>query len=243
MAWNQQLAVAMHNRALKGDFEPGFMVKLAHKDCRLAMAMNASARARGAGRRRDRRDAGGGDGQGARRCRRRRGAEAARGCGGGERAPAGEHRRARRREPGGRSSIPRDDVAVLVGTGGGGGGGASSSAATPAGPIAETVTAGAALPLGHKLAVRALAEGAVVRKYGEVIGRMTARRGRGGSRPRPQSRRACGPEGAGRGGQGVCARGFRRDRRPSGGRRRGGRRRRRGGWRRRRRRPRAGRGG
>lgn len=41
MAWNQQLAVAMHNRALKGDFSPGFMVKLAHKDCRLAMAMNA----------------------------------------------------------------------------------------------------------------------------------------------------------------------------------------------------------
>jgi 4-hydroxybutyrate dehydrogenase / sulfolactaldehyde 3-reductase len=42
MAWNQQLAVAMHNRALKGDFEPGFMVKLAHKDCRLALAMNES---------------------------------------------------------------------------------------------------------------------------------------------------------------------------------------------------------
>lgn len=40
MAWNQQLAVAMHNRALKGDFAPGFMVKLAHKDCRLALAMN-----------------------------------------------------------------------------------------------------------------------------------------------------------------------------------------------------------
>ncbi|CDX52937.1 putative oxidoreductase with NAD(P)-binding Rossmann-fold domain [Mesorhizobium plurifarium] len=40
MAWNQQLAVAMHNRALKGDFEPGFMVQLAHKDCRLALAMN-----------------------------------------------------------------------------------------------------------------------------------------------------------------------------------------------------------
>lgn len=42
MAWNQQLAVAMHNRALKGDFEPGFMIKLAHKDCRLALEMNAS---------------------------------------------------------------------------------------------------------------------------------------------------------------------------------------------------------
>lgn len=42
MAWNQQLAVAMHNRGLKGDFEPGFMVRLAHKDCRLALAMNRS---------------------------------------------------------------------------------------------------------------------------------------------------------------------------------------------------------
>lgn len=40
MAWNQQLAVAMHSRALRGDFEPGFMVKLAHKDCRLALGMN-----------------------------------------------------------------------------------------------------------------------------------------------------------------------------------------------------------
>jgi 4-hydroxybutyrate dehydrogenase/sulfolactaldehyde 3-reductase len=41
MAWNQQLAVSMHLRALKGDFDPGFMVKLAHKDCRLALAMDA----------------------------------------------------------------------------------------------------------------------------------------------------------------------------------------------------------
>jgi 4-hydroxybutyrate dehydrogenase/sulfolactaldehyde 3-reductase len=40
MAWNKQLEVAMHMRALKGDFEPGFMVKLAHKDCRLALAMD-----------------------------------------------------------------------------------------------------------------------------------------------------------------------------------------------------------
>jgi 4-hydroxybutyrate dehydrogenase / sulfolactaldehyde 3-reductase len=40
MAWNNQLAVAMHLRALKGDFDPGFMVKLAHKDCRLALAMD-----------------------------------------------------------------------------------------------------------------------------------------------------------------------------------------------------------
>lgn len=42
MAWNNQLAVAMHARALKGDFKPGFMLKLAHKDCRLALEMNRS---------------------------------------------------------------------------------------------------------------------------------------------------------------------------------------------------------
>jgi 4-hydroxybutyrate dehydrogenase/sulfolactaldehyde 3-reductase len=40
MAWNSQLAVAFPARPLKGDFEPGFMLKLAHKDCRLALAMN-----------------------------------------------------------------------------------------------------------------------------------------------------------------------------------------------------------
>jgi len=40
MAWNNQLALAMHARPLKGDFKPGFMLKLAHKDCRLAMEMN-----------------------------------------------------------------------------------------------------------------------------------------------------------------------------------------------------------
>ncbi|MBS0321690.1 MAG: NAD(P)-dependent oxidoreductase [Proteobacteria bacterium] len=39
MAWNQQLAVAMTKRSLVGDFKPGFMVKLAHKDCRLALQM------------------------------------------------------------------------------------------------------------------------------------------------------------------------------------------------------------
>ncbi len=39
MAWNQQLGVAMTRRSLIGDFKPGFMVKLAHKDCRLALAM------------------------------------------------------------------------------------------------------------------------------------------------------------------------------------------------------------
>ena len=67
---------------------------------------------------------------------------------------------------------PRDDVAVLVAPVAAGeaveivGGDAG-------GAVAETVTSGAALPLGHKVAVRALAEGALVRKYGEVIGRMT----------------------------------------------------------------------
>jgi len=40
MAWNNQLAIAMQARALKGDFKPGFMLKLAHKDCRLALQMN-----------------------------------------------------------------------------------------------------------------------------------------------------------------------------------------------------------
>lgn len=39
MAWNNQLALAMPARPLKGDFEPGFMLKLGHKDCRLAVAM------------------------------------------------------------------------------------------------------------------------------------------------------------------------------------------------------------
>lgn len=39
MAWNKQLEVAMHARGLKGDFAPGFMVRLAHKDCRLAVGM------------------------------------------------------------------------------------------------------------------------------------------------------------------------------------------------------------
>lgn len=40
MAWNNQLAIAMQARPLKGDFKPGFMLKLAHKDCRLALQMN-----------------------------------------------------------------------------------------------------------------------------------------------------------------------------------------------------------
>ena len=39
MAWNQHLAVSMPRRPLAGDFSPGFMMKLAHKDCRLALQM------------------------------------------------------------------------------------------------------------------------------------------------------------------------------------------------------------
>ena len=39
MAWNNQLAVAFPLRPLKGDFAPGFMLKLAHKDCRIALSM------------------------------------------------------------------------------------------------------------------------------------------------------------------------------------------------------------
>ncbi|HUH94962.1 MAG TPA: NAD(P)-dependent oxidoreductase [Casimicrobiaceae bacterium] len=39
MAWNNALAVALPKRPLAGDFAPGFMMKLAHKDCRLALGM------------------------------------------------------------------------------------------------------------------------------------------------------------------------------------------------------------
>jgi 4-hydroxybutyrate dehydrogenase/sulfolactaldehyde 3-reductase len=36
------MAMAMQKRALVGDFQPGFMLKLAHKDCRLALQMYES---------------------------------------------------------------------------------------------------------------------------------------------------------------------------------------------------------
>lgn len=39
MAWNNALAIALPKRPLAGDFAPGFMMKLAHKDCRLALRM------------------------------------------------------------------------------------------------------------------------------------------------------------------------------------------------------------
>lgn len=38
----------------------------------------------------------------------------------------------------------------------------------------ERMSVAAAIPLGHKLALRALAAGAVVRKYGEAIGAASA---------------------------------------------------------------------
>jgi len=42
VAWNRQLEMNMPKRSLLGDFQPGFMMKLAHKDCRLALQMTES---------------------------------------------------------------------------------------------------------------------------------------------------------------------------------------------------------
>jgi len=39
MAWNQALAVGLPRKALRRDFKPGFMTKLAHKDVGLALSM------------------------------------------------------------------------------------------------------------------------------------------------------------------------------------------------------------
>lgn len=39
MAWNNALAINLPKRPLAGDFAPGFMMKLAQKDCRLAVGM------------------------------------------------------------------------------------------------------------------------------------------------------------------------------------------------------------
>jgi 4-hydroxybutyrate dehydrogenase / sulfolactaldehyde 3-reductase len=39
MAWNNQLAIAMPRKGFVGDFSPGFMVKLARKDVRLAVGL------------------------------------------------------------------------------------------------------------------------------------------------------------------------------------------------------------
>jgi altronate dehydratase len=64
---------------------------------------------------------------------------------------------------------PDDDVAVAL---------RDLAAGAPvrvrrSGAIAS-VTAAAAIPLGHKLALHAIAVGAVVRKYGEAIGAASA---------------------------------------------------------------------
>jgi altronate dehydratase small subunit len=63
---------------------------------------------------------------------------------------------------------PADDVAVLVEPV------AAVETIVLLGAAAGDLAARAALPLGHKVALRALAEGTRVRKYGEAIGRMTA---------------------------------------------------------------------
>lgn len=63
---------------------------------------------------------------------------------------------------------PDDDVAVLVEPV------AAAEAIVLIGVGEGELTAATALPLGHKVARRALAAGADVRKHGEVIGRMTA---------------------------------------------------------------------
>ena len=84
MAWNNQLAIAMPKRSLVGDFKPGFMMKLAHKDCRLAVQMVGGARRDGAGRARARWRAWTRDWPRAAGPRRRRAAQDARGGGGSE---------------------------------------------------------------------------------------------------------------------------------------------------------------
>ena len=67
---------------------------------------------------------------------------------------------------------PGDDVAVLVEPAAAGE--AVEIVGGDAGDGRGSLASTAALPLGHKIAVRALPVGRAVRKYGEVIGRMTA---------------------------------------------------------------------
>ncbi|HEX2556095.1 MAG TPA: UxaA family hydrolase [Microvirga sp.] len=62
-----------------------------------------------------------------------------------------------------------DDVAVLLRPVAAGEAVVASGAAGPA-----TLRIAASLPLGHKIALRPLAAGSTVRKYGEAIGRLTA---------------------------------------------------------------------
>lgn len=64
---------------------------------------------------------------------------------------------------------PDDDVAVALRDVA-----AGESVRVRRGGAIERVTAAVAIPLGHKLALRFLAAGAVVRKYGEAIGAASA---------------------------------------------------------------------
>lgn len=64
---------------------------------------------------------------------------------------------------------PADDVAVLIEPVD-----AGAEIELVCGPGGSSLIAAASLPLGHKVAIRPLAAGDVVRKYGEAIGRMTA---------------------------------------------------------------------
>jgi hypothetical protein len=63
----------------------------------------------------------------------------------------------------------RDDVAVLIKPIG-----AGELVAVAGARGRLTLRAKAPLPLGHKLALRAMPAGSDIRKYGEVIGRLTA---------------------------------------------------------------------
>ncbi|MBO1909396.1 UxaA family hydrolase [Microvirga sp. 3-52] len=63
---------------------------------------------------------------------------------------------------------PADDVAVLIA---GVEAGAFVKVSGSDGPLSLTVRQ--TLPMGHKIALRALSVGSPVRKYGEVIGRLT----------------------------------------------------------------------
>ena len=161
MAWNQQFAVAMHNRGLKGDFEPGFMVRLAHKDCRLAMEMNQDLGLSGAGGRRHSEALEEVMDAGMAGTRRRRDPEAARGGGGGN-GPAGPMTTSGRAI----SLHAADDVAMATST---------WRRAGPFGcsPVGRQL---AATPFPKATSSRArLRRRHEVRKYGDVIGRTTRR--------------------------------------------------------------------
>jgi 3-hydroxyisobutyrate dehydrogenase-like beta-hydroxyacid dehydrogenase len=174
MAWNHQLAIAMPARPLAGDFEPGFLLRLAHKDCRLALAMAADlgaaapvgratlaaleeALAEGLGAR---------DVGALLKLR--------------EQAAGLE---VRLPSPGRPAGVPpagpapgwdavalddADDVATALRDIA-----AGSVARVRAGTRGLEVAVRDAIPLGHKLALRDLPAGAAIRKYGEVVGEAT----------------------------------------------------------------------